>query len=123
MKIVGQNFRSKEARAIFKAHPVGCMIALRRDPLNPYDPNAVKAWVLNEQTLVNVGFINKEAAKELCDFWGEAQWGYGKLLEKNEVELIGYVSAAELPALEGAMRREVTLEEVGEYLKEVLEEK
>jgi hypothetical protein len=111
MKIVGQNFRSKEARALLKAHPVGCMIALRRDPLNAYDPNAVKAWVLNETILVNVGFINKDDAKALCDNWGEDQWGYGKLLEKNEVELIGFTVAAKLPLLESEMRSAIGTKE------------
>ena len=99
MKIVGQNFKSTIARALLKGHPVGGMVAMRRDPFNPYDRYAVAVWLLAEGKLTNVGFINKDAAKVLSESWGDAQWGYGKLLEKNGVELLGYAEGRELEAL------------------------
>lgn len=91
MKIVGIGFRKPEARKLLKESPVGTLVVLKRDPLNEYDPNAVKAFLFKpnsvEPTLTQVGFVNKEDASRMSATWPEGYvFGAAILKSKNELQ-------------------------------------
>jgi hypothetical protein len=54
-------FRGAEIRELYDGLPDGEVMALERDPENPYDPNAVKVL----HGAVHVGFVPKEKAPEV----------------------------------------------------------
>lgn len=60
--IVGTRFRGPRAEEIVRSLQVGDLVALRRDPDNPVDPNAVKVMVGEEQ----IGFIPAAMAARLA---------------------------------------------------------
>jgi hypothetical protein len=109
MKIVGINFRSQGSRKLLKESPEGTVVVLKRDPMNPYDSNAVKAFLFKaekedgEYTFTCVGFVNREAAAELSTDWPiTALVGYALLKPKNNIEFKGFLTKEELIAILGA---------------------
>lgn len=61
-QLMGANFRPEEAKNIVKALGVDEVVEARRDPENPYDPNAI-AIFSQEQ---HIGFIERGLAEELA---------------------------------------------------------
>lgn len=53
-KLVGINFRPEEVKELVKALEPGDVLALEREPDNPYDPNAIRVLDADENFL---GFV------------------------------------------------------------------
>lgn len=74
--LVGINFRPAEVRELIKALSVGDSLTLERDPLNPYDENAVKVFYEGELSdLEFIGFIERGIAASLSR-WMDEGWQY-----------------------------------------------
>lgn len=64
-KVVGvtkQNEDGKNIQDILKDLYDGCDLTLKRDPKNPYDPNAIKVYADGE----HIGYINRDLARDLA---------------------------------------------------------
>lgn len=59
--IAGLKFRPAEDREYFDGLEKGAMLALEPDPLNEYDPNAVKVFAGGR----HIGFIPKDLAPDV----------------------------------------------------------
>lgn len=74
--LVGINFRPAEVRELIKALSVGDSLTLERDPLNPYDENAVKVFYEGDLSdLEFLGFIERGIAASLAR-WMDEGWLY-----------------------------------------------
>ena len=63
-KVAGVTFNNRQA-VLARLSP-GETIQLRREPNNPYDPNAIRVGVLNGQ---QIGYLNRAMAAELAPFF------------------------------------------------------
>jgi hypothetical protein len=101
MKIVGVQFRPKEAVELLKAQKIGNTVFLKRETDNAYDKNAIKVLVPNLETdrLVHVGYVAREEAQLLCEKWESGRLGYGQLNEKRAFVFQGYIALADIRRL------------------------
>ncbi len=67
VRCVGMYFRGESAVAMADALQPGDTVTLERDPMNPYDPNAVKVLVGDEW----IGFVQREVAAFLSHYMDE----------------------------------------------------
>jgi len=103
LKIVGTQFKSRESQALFKAATDGTTVIFARDPLNPYDSNAVKVLMLQAGTtaLKDVGFVAKEQAAELQMSWpADSNLQQGVLIGKKLAKITGPASIDDMKALQ-----------------------
>ena len=116
LKIVGTQFKLKESQLLFKTAKIGDPMILRRDPMNPYDSNAIKVLMIqpDSDAFKDVGFIAKEQAAIVSEEWpNDVKYLKAILVDKKLLEIDGPIDVEGLKALQASMRLpiELTIEE------------
>lgn len=65
-QLVGNNFRSEDARAALTQLKRGDNLRLERDPENPFHENAIKVILDSEAGPLHLGFIERNVADDLA---------------------------------------------------------
>ena len=90
--LVGAHFRPP-AKAVLAALPAETPLALRAEPDNPYDPDAMAVWLNLHDLEVAVG-LGTKARLELEDALPGAGWTWEALIASGDEVQLGYLARA-----------------------------